>query len=201
MKRINHLSEDRILIKKIDKGDEAALSILYAKYKMIGEKHARIDFAQRGYDKTIADEYIGEIDIVFITAFSKFDRRSPSFRAYFIAILSNSINKYIGRVLRNNDALKHYVPLDQTYENTPLYELIEDSTISVGSMVNQVLDAQRVISSFESSLTKKKKDITKALIILKSQGYTLTEIANLLSISESTISRLYLDFRKSINIK
>lgn len=197
----NSLSDDIVLIKASDKNDQNALSILYKKYKMIGERHARIYFANKGYDRYIADEYIGEIDIVFINAFHKFDRKLRTFRAYFIAILENSLNKYVGRILRNNDALKHYVPLDSSIDNIPLYELIEDKTISTDNSILDMLDVRMRISSYESSMKHQYKDIAKATIILKMQGYSFKEIGELLDVSESKVCRLYNDFRESLNMK
>lgn len=201
MKKLNSMSEDIILIKKADKGDQNALSTLYHKYKTIGEKHARIYFANRNYDKYIADEYIGEIDLVFINAFHKFNRKSSSFRAYFIAILENNLSRYIGRVLQSNDALKHYVPLDVSVDNMPLYDLIEDRTISVDNTISELLDARMRLSSFENSIKNRNKNNARAVIILKAQGYSFREIASLLSISESSVTRFYNDFKKSINAK
>lgn len=197
------MSEDIILIKRYDKnGDQNALNELYEKYTKIGERHARIYFANRNYDKYIADDYMGEIDLVFINSITKFNRKSTAFRAYFIAILDNSLNKYVGRVLQSNDALRHYVPLDLSIDDgTTLYDLIEDKTIDSSLNISQMLDTAARISSLEASLSRRKTNLTKAVVILKAQGYSLREISDLLEVSESTLSRIYYQFRKSINIR
>lgn len=195
------MSDDMSLIKASDKGDQKAFSLLYEKYHRIGEKHVRLFFANRNYEKYVADEYMGELDFVFLNAFRKFNRNLQGFHAYFTAILENSLYRYIGRVLRSNDGLRHYISLDTLADKTPLYELIEDVTIEPCYKGIEEEDTRHRLSSFECGMSHKRKNLTKAIILLKLQGYTLEEISNLLEIGESTVCRLFNEFRKKVNSK
>lgn len=194
-------SEDIVLIKSADKGDENAFETLYHKYHAIGEKYARIFFAQRNYNRYIADEYVGEIDLVFLNAFRKFDRKLQSFHAYFTAILDHSLLKYVSRVLRSNDVLRTSLSLDYGKDKFSFYDLIEDSTIVSYKDLSTINDAKLKISSLESSFNKRKSNAIKAIIILKLQGYTISEISNLLDLSTSSVCRFYQDFVTDLNKK
>ena len=65
-------ASDIALFEYATKGDELAFKTLYLRYKKYGERLAKKEFVNRGFTKNVIDEYLPEVDFVFLNSFHWF---------------------------------------------------------------------------------------------------------------------------------
>ena len=184
-------ASDIALFEYATKGDELAFKTLYLRYKKYGERLAKKEFVNRGFTKNVIDEYLPEVDFVFLNTFRNFTSNKGTFRAYFAVVLLNSVKRYIGRVVLTNDILRQCISLDTVKNDSTIYEAVADNREIDPSEYSMIHDLKLAISSPSNDRKSYNVNIAKKVLVLKQIGYSFTEIAKLLSTSRRRVTRLY----------
>ena len=171
--------------------DDDALNVLYKRYTRIGRKLAAKAFIDRHYGEEIIEEYIPEIDFVFLTSFRKYSSEKGTFYSYFKTILYNNIKRYIGRVILTNDLLRDCASLDDAPVDSSGYEAIPDKRVIPPGQYSNIDDFELNIAS--PSRRKRRIDVSlaKKAIILRYLGYSNVEISRFLNINRNRLTRLF----------
>lgn len=203
MKSNNNLfnANDIALFEHANKGDESAFKSLYLRYKKYGEKLARKEFLNRGFTDNVVDEYLPEVDFVFLNTFRTFSAQRGAFRAYFTVVLLNSVKRYIGRVVLTNDLLRQCVSLDTTNNDSAIYETVADNKEIDPSEYTSINDLKLAISSPSKDRKNYSIKEAKQILILKQIGYTFTEIAKMLHTSRRRVTKLYSNLIHDLSLK
>lgn len=184
------LLSDDFLIEDSQNGNEQSFEILYKRYSNIGKKIAVFYLSTRGYKSYIIEEYLINLDLVFLTAYRSYDKKYGKFKSYYAVCLNNSIRRYIGRELLNNDLLKSCISLDTEMDGENLYGVIPDLREAEPNVFMQLQDIKLEICTPNKGIENNNENIQKKVIILKYLGYSNDEISKILSISKNKVSKI-----------
>lgn len=176
--------------------NEVAFDELYSRYVSLGNRIAYNVFFEHGYGEAVVNEYLPEIDFVFLSCYRSFNPAKSKFRTYFTAILYNSIRKYIGRVLLSNDALRRSVSLDEFLPDFGAYEIFEDKGELSPIDYTSFRELRLSMSSPSRGKNSGNIKLAKKIGLLKLAGYSFSEIGNILGMSKQKAIRIYNNYFK-----
>ena len=189
---------DLELLNAAKKGDQKALEDLYTRYQKYGIKLANDIFDAHHYTKVVVDEFVPEIDFVFLTAFRSFSHRKGSFYAFFAAILQNRVKHFMTTMALTKDLLSYCVSLDKNVHDVQLHEIIPDEKDVSPKQYCYIKDLQLSFCSTSSQISDKNKELIKKILVLKEFGFSNIEIAEQLHLSRGQVSRLFMAYCKRL---
>ena len=178
--------------------NDAALAALYQRYGKLGLTSTKKIFNTRGYDKRYIEDFIPELDFVFLYTYRTYSEKKGSFSLYYSKVLSNRVKRFVGRVVLTNDLLRQCISLDQEVGDTTLHELVEDKKEITPRRYVSLKDLTLEIATPLKGRYSKEEKLAKAVIALRQSGYSYRQIAKKVKSSESHVARLYKSYLRSI---
>ena len=191
--------DDLDLLKLAKSKDNQAFEVLYKRYVGLSHKLVKEFFFSHDYPMKFIEDFMPEIDFVFLISYRTYKTNKGSFNSYFTKSLQNRIKRFIGRCVFNNDLLRRCISLDSTSKYGFIFhEVVEDKSDLSPISYTENRDILLSISTPSVGKGAKERNLAKAIIMYKQEGYCYDEIAKKVGLSRSKVIRLYRSYLTAI---
>ncbi len=180
--------EERLFIEKMAYGDNEA------KNTLIEHNLRLVAHIVKKYENVEDNEElisIGTIGLIKAVSTYKGDK-GYKLGTYAARCIENEILMYMRKLkkYKNDVSLQDYMATDKDGNSVSLEEKIPDDSISVEDSVTLKSDVSELIEKIKNVLTKREKEIIKLRYGLGCKVKTQQEIADIMGISRSYVSRI-----------
>ena len=191
--------DDLDLLKLAKSKDNQAFEVLYKRYVGLSHKLVKEFIANHDCPRKFEEDFMPEIDFVFLMAYRSYKTSKGSFNSLFTKVLNNCIKRFLGRCVFNNDLLRRCISLDATSKfGFVFHEIVGDDNDLSPVSYTENRDVLLSIATPSVGKGARERNLAKAIIMYKQEGYCYDEIAKKMHISRSKVIRLYRSYLTSV---